>query len=265
MYNQSITDNRKCYFENVSLLVTHYNRSESLERLLASFEKQGCVFEEVVVSDDGSRSEHLDYIEKLAERFDFRLIGAKENGGLGANINKGQDGVRTEYTLYVQEDFVALDGCAEHFKNAVLLMEEKPEVDTIRFYSYTGYPILKPIKYGFSEMVFKNWSKGLNKFAYYSDHPHLRRKSFLEKFGRYSEGKNPENTEFDMLISFLQRKGKGLLFDEYKSVFDQVNTSSEPSTMQRKFWRHSNNIFVLTAVQVYRYLKFYSNLFFVSK
>jgi len=260
-----MADKEKHYFENVSLLVTHYNRSKSLERLLASFEKQGCVFAEIVVSDDGSKDEHLQYLENLNKRFDFRLIRAVRNGGLGANINKGQDAIRTPYTLYVQEDFVALEGSAEHLKNAVSLMEEGAEIDTIRFYSYTGYPVLKPYKYGFSEMIFRKWSRGVDKFNYYSDHPHIRRSNFFEKFGRYVEGKNPEYTEFDMMISFLQKKGKGLLFEQYKTVFDQVNTSTEPSTMKRKFWRQSNNALVLAVVQTYRYLKFYSNLLFVAK
>src|SRR5690606_11334361 len=96
----------------------------------------------------------------------------------------------------------------------------------------------------------------------YSDHPHLRRSNFLQKFGRYSEGKNPENAEFDMMISYLKKKGKGLLFDNYKTVFAQINTAAEPSTMKRKFWRYSNNVLIVAAVMTYRYVKCYTNLFF---
>ena len=36
-------------------------------------------------------------------------------------------------------------------------------------------------------MKFKIWYPGYKKFYAYSDHPHLRRSNFLEKFGRYSE------------------------------------------------------------------------------
>ena len=64
-------------FPEVTLLITHYNRSLSLERLLANLQK----------------------------RFEFELVTATTNGGLGNNINKGQDAVATPYTLYVQEDF----------------------------------------------------------------------------------------------------------------------------------------------------------------
>ena len=253
------------YFDDVSLLITHYNRSKSLEWLLRSFEKQRCVFKEIIVSDDCSKPEHLLLVAELKKRYGFRLIGATRNGGLGNNINKGQDAIRTPFTLYVQEDFVALDGCAGHLCNAVHILRDRSDIDTIRFYSYLNYPCLKPYKWGYSEMVFKPWSVGLDKFPYYSDHPHLRRSDFLKKFGRYKEGKNPENTEFDMMISYLQRRGKGLLFDNFKTVFDQINTTLEPSTMKRKFWRRSNNFAMQLAVRTYRYLKFYTHLLFVVR
>jgi glycosyltransferase involved in cell wall biosynthesis len=244
------------YFKDVTLLVTHYNRSKSLERLLENFENVDCSFNRIVVSDDGSKPEHLEYIQILKDRYEFNLITTPKNKGLGNNINKGQDTVETDYTLYVQEDFVPLKSFDKHFKNALELLTENKDLDTIRFYSYLDYPNLKPFKYGFSEMIFDPWSMNIDKVPMYSDHPHLRRKDFLTKFGRYSEMKNPEKTEYDMMLSFLQRKGKGLLFTEYKSVFDQINTNSEPSTMTRKFWRHSNNFFIKQALYIYRIVKF---------
>ncbi len=47
-------------FPNVTLLITHYNRSGSLERLLNAFEKLNCSFENIVVSDDGSKAFHIE-------------------------------------------------------------------------------------------------------------------------------------------------------------------------------------------------------------
>lgn len=251
------------HFNQVSLLITHYNRSKSLERLLENFDKVDCSFNEIVVSDDGSRPEHLDYIRNLKDRFQFNLVTTPKNKGLGNNINKGQDAVTSPYTLYVQEDFIPLPGCEGPLAKALVLMEEEPDIDTIRFYSYLEYTHKKPYKDGFSEMVFNHLSFNLDKFPLYSDHPHLRRSNFLKKFGRYAENKNPEKTEFDMMISFLQRKGIGLLFDKYKTVFEQINTSAEPSTMifQRKSWRYSSNIFVNMAKYLYRYALFNYSLY----
>jgi glycosyltransferase involved in cell wall biosynthesis len=92
-------------FQDTTLLITHYNRSESLERLLTSFEDLNCRFGDIVVSDDGSKPEHLTKVKSLANRFNFTLVTTPVNKGLGNNINKGQDAVKTPYTLYVQEDF----------------------------------------------------------------------------------------------------------------------------------------------------------------
>jgi len=86
-------------FKGITLLVTHYNRSRSLERLLNSFKSLQCVFEDIVVSDDGSKPEHLDYLKSLQSTLSFRLITTEKNKGLGNNINKGQDAIRTPYTL----------------------------------------------------------------------------------------------------------------------------------------------------------------------
>lgn len=247
---------RAHHFENVTLMITHYNRSRSLERLLDHFSKLNSSFHEIIVSDDGSESEHLNYIKQLKERYNVTLITTPKNMGLGNNINKGQDAVKTEYTLYVQEDFVPLKAFDEHFGNGLKLLEENKALDTVRFYSYLNYPKLKSYQYGFSEMIFDPWSKNIDKIPLYSDHPHLRRSNYLEKFGRYPEMKNPERTEYDMMLSFLQKKGRGLLFTDYKSIFDQINTNTEPSTMNRKFWRYSNNFFIRQALYFYRLIKF---------
>ncbi|HVZ24538.1 MAG TPA: glycosyltransferase, partial [Sediminibacterium sp.] len=104
------------FFQQVTLLVTHYNRSSSLERLLHAFTAIGCRFGDIVVSDDGSRDEHLQKIKQLQQHLGFRLITTAVNKGLGNNINKGQDAVSTPYTLYVQEDFEPAADFAAHFR-----------------------------------------------------------------------------------------------------------------------------------------------------
>jgi len=254
----------KLHFDKITLLVTHYNRSKSLERLLNAFKATNCSFFDIVVSDDGSKPEHVAYIKSLHDKFDFTLVTAPKNGGLGNNINKGQDAVRSEYTLYVQEDFVPLPGFEKPVADGLRIMEEDSATDTVRFYSYLNYTNLKPFRDGFSEMVFDPWSTNLDKFPLYSDHPHLRRSTFFTKFGRYAEGKNPEKTEFDMMISYLQHKGKGYLYNDYKSVFDQINTSSEPSTMnnERQSWRKGDGVLLDIVRKLYRQVLFNYALFF---
>ncbi len=234
-------------FTDTTLLITHYNRSGSLERLLATFEDLNCQFHEIVVSDDGSRPEHLNYVISLKEKFTFNLVTTPVNRGLGDNINKGQEAVKSPYTLYVQEDFQPSAIFPAHFEDALEFMRADSSLDIVRFYAYFVYPNLKPFKKGFSEMVFSFWDMNHIKFYAYSDHPHLRRSSFLQKFGKYPVGINVDLTEYAMAISFLQKKGKGLFFNEFTKLFYQINSSAEPSTMERPNWRLSKNPFIQLA------------------
>lgn len=253
------------HFEGVTLLITHFNRSESLRRLLVNFKKLGCSFEDIVVSDDASQPEHLKVISTLQQDFKFRLIGTENNGGLGNNLNKGQDAVKTPYTLYVQEDFVPQKQFPERFKNALQYMDEKPQLDIVRFFAYGPYAYLKPFENGFSEMYIPPFALRYTKIYFYSDHPHLRRSNYFDKFGRYAEGIKGDRTEYKMCISFIQNKGQGLFYDDYQSLFLQVNTDEEPSTMTRENWRMSNNPLIGIVRDVYRQLRYNFDIQFVRQ
>lgn len=242
-------------FNAITLLVTHYNRSQSLERLLQSFAEQEISFGGIVVSDDGSKPEHQDYLRSIQNKYNFNLVTTPKNKGLGNNINKGQDAVATPYTLYVQEDFDPFAGYGKHLADALSIMDERNDVDLVRFYAYFKYPYLKPYRDGYSEMLFKIWYPGYRKFHCYSDHPHLRRTTFFEKFGRYAEGIKGDRTEFLMALSFLKHKGKAMFYDDFKGLFDQVNSSDEPSTMTRSDFRQSNNFIIAAIRAVYRNIK----------
>lgn len=244
------------HFSDVTLLVTHYNRSRSLERLLHSFASLGVSFGGIVVSDDGSQPEHLHYLQLLQTSLHFKLVTTEKNKGLGNNINKGQDAVNTPFTLYVQEDFDPQPIFAEHFRDGLAIIHNRTDIDIIRFYAYTPYPYLAPLGKGFSEMLFSVWKPGYRKFYAYSDHPHLRRSSFFERFGRYAEGQKVEKTEYLMMMSFLQKKGKAVIYEDIHALFEQKNSSSEPSTVRRNFWRESEGFVLRNLRHLYRHLKF---------
>ncbi|AHF14159.1 glycosyltransferase family 2 protein [Niabella soli] len=223
------------HFPNVSLVITHYKRSRSLERQLESFKRLNCTFGEVIVSDDGSPQEHLDYIKMLQEKFGFRLLTTPENKGLGVNNNRSQDAVTKPLTLYVQEDFDPFDTFPEAFVKAVAIMEREPQWDMVRFYAYKRYPYLKYYDGEFYEQVFKpNMIHYKHiKFYFYSDHPHLRRSDFFKKFGRYVEGYPGDRTEYLMSLSFIVNKAKSLYHTNFSGIFNQVNTTDEPSVIIR--------------------------------
>jgi glycosyltransferase involved in cell wall biosynthesis len=244
-------------FADITLLITHYNRSSSLERLLQTFVNQQIKFGDIVVSDDGSKPEHIEKLNRLKDQFNFRLITTPVNKGLGNNINKGQDAVKTPLTLYVQEDFEPKDGFMEHFNDAVGFMRTDASIDIIRFYAYFRYPYLKAYGKCYYEMLFKPGFLANNhlKFYVYSDHPHLRRSNFTEKFGRYPEGIKGDLTEFRMALAFVQKKGKGLFYNNFNDLFYQKNSSDEPSTMGRAGWRESKNPAALAVRAIYLQVK----------
>lgn len=239
-------------FDSVTLLVTHYNRSSSLERLLKTLKEQQIEFGDIIVSDDCSKDEHIDHLKKLQPVYHFKLITTPVNKGLGNNINKGQDAVTTPYTLYIQEDFKPLPNYKKHLTDALNIMNERPDIDMARFFAYFRYPYLKRLSNGFSEMYFSIWLPGYRKFHCYSDHPHLRRSDFLKKFGRYIEGIRSDRTEFLMSISFLKNKGKGIFYNDFEGLFEQINTNNEPSTIKRAGFRQSSNPIIASVRDVYR-------------
>ncbi len=255
-------DNTNYNFVDVTLLVTHYNRSASLEQLLTTFKRRKCTFAEIVVSDDGSKQNHLNHLRHLQQEHGFKLIEAEVNKGLGNNLNKGQDAVNTDFTLYVQEDFIPTEAFASNFQNALAILKAREELDIIRFYAYVKYPYLKPYKNGFSEMLIQPWFTDYMKIYFYSDHPHLRRRNFIEKFGRYAEGVKGDRMEYRMCVSFIQNKGKGLFFDDFKSLFIQENSEAEPSTMVRTNWTHTKNPVISLLRYLYRQLKYNYDIWF---
>jgi glycosyltransferase involved in cell wall biosynthesis len=235
------------YFPGVTLLITHYNRSSSLERLLSTFQKLNCRFEDIVVSDDCSKPENLERVKEMQPRYHFRLITTPVNKGHGHSINKGQDVITTPYTLYVQEDFVPARAFPGHFKDALQFMNEDSTLDYIRFWALADkYSDLKPYGKGYSEMIYRFWNMGHLKFYQYSDTPHLRRSTFFQKFGRYKEGLKGDTIDYLMAISFLHNKGRGLFYDEFDKLFGHENSPDEPSTMRPLLhWRQKRNIFIL--------------------
>jgi glycosyltransferase involved in cell wall biosynthesis len=244
------------HFYNTTLLITHYNRSRSLERLLATFRKMDVRFGEIIVSDDCSKNKHQTYLKSLQEQYRFRLVSTPVNKGLANNLNKGQDAVRTPYTLYVQEDFEPQEAFPEKLADALSILYEREDIDIARFYAYFNYPLLKNLKHGFSEMKFSIWKLGYRKFYAYSDHPHLRRSNFLQKFGKYREGIKSDRAEYLMMFSFLLKGGKGIFYNDFQSLFIQENSATEPSTVYRNYWRTAKNPIVTFIRDMYRHIRF---------
>ncbi|SEL34003.1 glycosyltransferase [Parapedobacter koreensis] len=253
---------KNIHFEKISLLVTHFNRSKSLERLLLKLKEIGISFHEIIVSDGGSEFDHLQYIEGLKKHTEFTLLTTPVNKGLGNSINVGQDRATTPYILYIQEDFVPKHQIKTAIKDGFEIMENEKAWDIVRFYAFpwADYPYLKPYRNGFSEMKFHlaPWYTDHRKFFCYSDHPHLKRATFPQKFGRYFETLSGDITEMKMCRSFLRNKGRGLYYEQHGELFEHQNTQDEPGQVRldkRKFQKLRNNPVARSLFLKYRMLK----------
>lgn len=106
----------------VSICLTHYERPLLLARALESIRNQTYTTIEVVLVDDGSKSEAAkQYLEKLAPEFSTRdwQILRQNNKYLGAARNNAAAHARGEYILFMDDDNVAMPQELEVFVNAM--------------------------------------------------------------------------------------------------------------------------------------------------
>ncbi len=256
--------NNHARFPSVTLLITHYNRTVSLERLLRKFENNAITFGEIVVSDDGSSPENQEALRSLSGIFRFRLLLSTTNKGLGHNLNRGQDAVRTPYTLYVQEDFLPEEKFTEILNESVALLDRDKDLDLVRYFANFEFPYFRPFNAHFNQLFAPTFGRDYHKIYVYSDNPHLRRSSFLQKFGRYRENIPGDRTEYYMCISFIRRKGKAILYQQIHGLFTHVNFPAEPSTMSRKGWRYRGGPLLDLAKRIYRQIRYNVDLHFVQ-
>jgi len=89
----------------VSVVITHYNRSEQLTTALASVRRQTHRNIEVVISDDGSTQEHLEAVQRWEKAFDLPLkVVTGRNAYLGAARNRGIAAATGDYVLFLDDD-----------------------------------------------------------------------------------------------------------------------------------------------------------------
>lgn len=243
-------------FNDVTLLITHYNRSYSVKRLLETLQSQNIRFAAIIVSDDGSQSQHLQRLRSLAPIYGFQLVTSERNHGLGHNLNKGQAYVKTALTMYVQEDFLPTAKFRKALRDSIEFMRTDDQLDLVRFFSNFQYPYTKLYKHDFSYIYIPPFALNYQKIYLYSDNPHLRRSNFLDKFGRYREDLTGDRTEYRMCISFIQKRGKVLLHNDFHGIFKHINTEEEPSTMTRVAWRQHTSPLLSLARDIYRQLKY---------
>jgi len=97
----------------MTVLICTYNRLETLQRCLTSFENQTAAGRyEIVVVNDGSSDGTREWLESWAPRAPVRIV-QQENGGLSAARNAGLDVARGTYVLLINDDTIAFPDLIE--------------------------------------------------------------------------------------------------------------------------------------------------------
>ncbi|MGV2291648.1 glycosyltransferase family A protein [Trinickia sp. YCB016] len=87
----------------VAVIVPFYNGSRWVERAIASIYEQTVPANEVIVVNDGSRSEEQAALYALNKKYPFRIID-KPNGGQGSARNAGVDASNSDYICFLDQD-----------------------------------------------------------------------------------------------------------------------------------------------------------------
>lgn len=88
---------------NVACIIPYYNGSEFIERALISVFQQTLPCDEVIIVDDGSRTEELSFLKELNKKYNFLLI-SKRNGGQGSARNAGVAASNSKYICFLDQD-----------------------------------------------------------------------------------------------------------------------------------------------------------------
>ena len=134
------------------------------------------------------------HLQEYCERNNIPLTYRKHVANLGGMMNAAMAASETKYTIIIQDDWYLHEEC--DLSPGISFMEENPEIDIIR-YSWPGDTM---VTYAGE---YKGWKK-LDPLGMwpYGDDPHIRRDTFISRFGKYIEYGHHGASEGDMVYRF---------------------------------------------------------------
>lgn len=102
----------------VVVVIPFYNGAAFIERAIRSIYNQSVPADEVIVVNDGSRSEERDALGELARRFPFRIID-QANGGQGSARNTGVHASQSDFICFLDQDDFYLPNHIEILTGAI--------------------------------------------------------------------------------------------------------------------------------------------------
>lgn len=205
----------------LSILITHYNRSQVLKDCINSFKNLNMdISYEFVICDDCSEPSHLDELKKISQ---VKLIQSETNLGLGAAINRGLGNCSGKFILYCQEDFLIQSSFSTVLSEIIELLE-KDKIDMVRLTANYKFPELLFISKSVSQIPKLSFKNFLYNAFQYSDNPFVIKNGFHERNGFYLENVKGSYCELEYAIRIMKSKVKVGILNQY--VFNSSSCES---------------------------------------
>lgn len=163
-----------------------------------------------IICDDSSPSNFAGRIAKRAAYRDWHMqvVKTAQNGGWGRNVNNGLAHVDTEYTFFIEDDYVLTQPL--DLRVGVAFLEAKPAIGMLRYRGTAGEHVVLHQMEAHIEDWLPDYRDGmglLGRLQYclldsgspslylYSHGAHLKRRSFHAFYGPYPEGTKLAATE----------------------------------------------------------------------
>lgn len=172
----------------VSVLFITCNRAHTLVATYESFVRRVAYPRdrlELILCDDASSGWHRAIIDRLA--FD-KVVRSDSNRGLGANNNAGIAAAEGDFILSLQDDCMLI-GDPDFLLKTISAFSEHPSVTMVGFRERPELPVIESLTIKTGKLLVYGTAanpRGCGDYAY-SDQPHVKRRDFHARVGRYRE------------------------------------------------------------------------------
>ena len=240
----------------VSIIIPTYNRKHDLDRCLRSIFKQSYKKKEVIVVDDYSSDNTIEYIKKNYSQ--VKVIRNKKNKGPNYCRNRGIIYSQGEYILILDSDVELINKF--HIKNMIKIINSDSKIGTIGGSYMVDDPriksnILKGNIYFDSKdkYILKKSAYLLMECDFVGANNLFVRKKLLYELGGFDEFLRGDCIDLEFGLNLKQKEyinlfGPDIVAKHYKSFRErdnlglQINPKNANKKNLRKIWRQRNRI-----------------------
>ena len=234
----------------VSVIIPVYNKEQYILRILRSIQNQSLKDIEIVFTDDNSKDNSIDIIEKY-QKEDPRIKLIKHNKNIGTlmNRNEGAKKSKGEYLVFIDSD----DLLFEDILNNTYFIVKENNLDIVQFRAFWGFELdnyFRYDEYGFKHKTSIITQPELSKLMYYEYEKKnktlqteynlwgklIKREIFLkilENISEYYLNQHMSLHEDGLIIFILFKIAKNYLFLEEFGMFYVRNENSSLANLRK--------------------------------